>query len=85
MEAAAWGSRAGGGILSEAIYIVHWLGKDVPACEQHTQKLVALGRFMGFVVSSSLYLGDAADCTNCENEQRARPADPSRAPEERKL
>jgi hypothetical protein len=55
--------------MSTAIYIVHWPGKDVPACEEHAGKLVSVGRCMGFEVSFTLYFGDAP-CTNCENEAR---------------
>jgi hypothetical protein len=64
------GQDAGGTHVSTAIVIVHWPGKDTPACEQHAQKLTALAKFMGFSVSSSPCLTDQV-CTNCENESRA--------------
>jgi len=57
--------------MSTAIYIVHWPGKDVPACEEHAQKITSLARFMGFPVSSTLCIAEQP-CTNCENEAKSR-------------
>jgi hypothetical protein len=54
--------------VNAAIYIVHWPGEDVPACAEHAQKLISLGRFMGFAVSSTLFISDQP-CMNCENER----------------
>ena len=53
--------------MSDAVEIVHWPGKDVPACEEHAKKLKALGQFMGFAVSSTPWPA-GVPCTNCENE-----------------
>jgi hypothetical protein len=50
------------------MYIVHWPGKDVIACERHRNILVGLGCSMGFNVSYSL--SELTVCTNCESEKR---------------
>jgi len=55
--------------MSEATEIVHWPGKDTPACEEHAKKLKALGRFMGFEISTTPWPA-GGPCTNCENEQK---------------
>ena len=54
----------------KATHIVFWPGKEVPACDEHTQKLRALGAFMGFGVSAMLCMADR-ECTNCQNELAA--------------
>lgn len=54
----------------KAIQIVHWPGKDTPACEEHAQKLYALARTMGFPLSSSINIGEVIECTNCINEAK---------------
>jgi len=56
--------------MKQATEIVHWPGKDTPACDEHAQKLRALGNFMGFAVSCTPCWTEEA-CTNCENESRA--------------
>lgn len=56
--------------MSEATEIVHWPGKDVPACEEHAQKLKAFGQAMGFTVSSTPWPAGGT-CTNCENEAKS--------------
>ena len=45
----------------KATKIVHWPGKDTPACDSHAQKATKLAMFMGFFVSST-------ECANCANE-----------------
>lgn len=63
-----------------ATEIVHWPGKDVPACEEHAKKLKALGATLGIAISSTpviaVLLGglevrdDLLVCKNCENEAK---------------
>jgi hypothetical protein len=60
----------------KAISIVHWPGKEVPACAEHEGKLKELGRFMGFAVSSTPNVDEDLACTNCENEARKREVEP---------
>lgn len=55
--------------MSEATEIVHWPGRDVPACAEHARQLRALGAFMGFPVSSTPWPVGGV-CTNCENEAK---------------
>ena len=54
--------------MSDATEIVHWPGKDSPACEKHAKQLKALGAAMGFTVSSTPWPAGGA-CKNCENEE----------------
>jgi hypothetical protein len=53
----------------KATEIVHWPGKDTPACDRHADGLRLVAKCMGFAVSSTPCLTDAA-CANCENEER---------------
>ena len=53
--------------MSEATVIVHWPGKDTPACDQHAKKLAGLARFMGFPVSETA-IEPGLMCANCANE-----------------
>ncbi len=55
--------------MSEVTEIVHWPGKDTPACLEHAEKLKALGRVMGFAVSSTPWPAGGV-CKNCENEAK---------------
>lgn len=57
--------------MAEATEIVHWLGKDVLACEAHAEKLKSLARFMGFTLSTTPWPAGGV-CTNCENEAAKR-------------
>jgi len=57
--------------MSNATEIVHWPGKDTPACAVHAAKLIKLGTFMGFAVSSTPWPAGGV-CTNCENEAATR-------------
>jgi len=57
--------------MSNATQIVHWPGNDVPACDEHASKLIGLGGFMGFSVSSTA-CGEEVACPNCVNESKAR-------------
>lgn len=60
---------------NRAIVIVHWPGKDVPACANHLLKLQGLAGVLGFGLSSTpiLDLDQAPLCSNCENEAKANP------------
>lgn len=57
-------------MICPAITIVHWPGKDTPACLVHAAKLIKLGEFMGFAVSATPILPETEplECTNCKNE-----------------
>lgn len=48
--------------------IVHWPGKDTPACEDHLRKLVGLGAILGIMISWTPC--EETVCTNCESEAR---------------
>jgi len=54
--------------MSEATQIVHWPGKDTPACDEHLQKLVGLGAVLGIRVSWTPC--EPTVCTNCQTELR---------------
>lgn len=56
--------------MSEATEIVHWPGKEVPACAEHAGALKLVGRALGFTVSSTPWIG-GGPCTNCENAKVA--------------
>ncbi len=60
--------------MNSVTQIVHWPGQDTPACDEHAQKLKALGRVMGFTVSSTTIILTIISpdivCKNCENEKR---------------
>lgn len=51
-----------------ATVIVHWPGKDVPACEMHRTQLANLAHHMGFPLSYTDC--EPTICTNCENEAK---------------
>jgi len=55
-----------------ATQIVHWPGKDTPACDEHAAKLRLAAAHMGFFVSSSAIILGKVACTNCENEAKNR-------------
>jgi len=54
--------------MKPATQIAHWPGKDVLVCEDHAEKIVKLGQFMGYPVG----LTPCAEtiCMNCENEAK---------------
>lgn len=54
------------------MWIVHWSGQDVIACDEHRDKLINLARVLGFAVSCTPVPDDAATyiCTNCVKERR---------------
>jgi hypothetical protein len=54
-----------------AVVIVHWPGKDVPACLVHAAKLIHLGEFMGSPVSTTPvdWRDEPPECANCKNEE----------------
>jgi hypothetical protein len=54
--------------MKPATHIVHWPGKDIPACEDHLKKLVGLGAALGFMVSWTPC--EETICTNCETEAK---------------
>jgi hypothetical protein len=54
--------------MAPATQIVHWPGKDVPACFEHLRKLLALAAVLGFQLSWTPC--DETICTNCENEAK---------------
>jgi len=49
-------------------FIVHWPGKDVPACAEHAAALTSLALSMGFFVSATATDTEELECTNCKNE-----------------
>lgn len=58
---------------TDAVAIVHWPGKDTPACDEHLNKLVGLGAVLGIRVSwTPCTQGEI--CTNCENDPKKRDA-----------
>jgi len=59
--------------MREVTEIVHWPGKDVPACAEHAAKLRAVGQAMGFAVSSTPWPAGGV-CTNCQSEAKRRDA-----------
>ena len=52
--------------LFKAIVIVHWPGKDTPACLDHALKLQGLAKVMGVPLSCTL-VTEEIECTNCLN------------------
>lgn len=64
--------------MHEATQIVHWPGKEVPACEEHAGKLATLAGVMGFSLSATPILMPSTDllCTNCVNEEKKLAAKP---------
>jgi hypothetical protein len=54
-----------------ATVIVHWPGKDVPACREHARKLISIGNSIGCPVSVTPLFGDDIECTNCKNEGKS--------------
>jgi hypothetical protein len=52
-----------------ALWIVHWPGQDVAACDYHCNKLVGLGKVLGIKVSWTR-CPEGTICTNCENETK---------------
>ena len=59
--------------MNPATVIVHWPGKDVPACEDHRQKLAKVAEAMGFLLSYTDC--KPTTCTNCENEAKKSEGD----------
>lgn len=60
-----------------AVFIVHWPGKDIPACVKHAEQLVGLGRVLGCAVSVTPVIHppldeDIISCVNCENEAKTK-------------
>jgi hypothetical protein len=56
----------------KAVYLVHWPGNDVLACNQHKEKLVGLAGHMGVGLSYTSYDGPPTECPNCENEAKMK-------------
>jgi len=53
--------------LSEAKVIIHWPGKDTPACTRHAERLAALAGMLGFHVAMTP-CDPGVPCINCINE-----------------
>jgi len=53
----------------KATQIVHWPGKDTPACDRHAQGLNRLAGAMGFALAATPCEIEA-ECTNCANEEK---------------
>lgn len=55
-----------------AVVMVHWPGKDTPACIEHALKLERAALAMGFTVSATPLTGtdEEVPCANCENEAK---------------
>lgn len=53
--------------MKPATQIIHWPGKDVPACDDHAQQLRNLAGVLGFALSSTPCI-EKTVCTNCVNE-----------------
>lgn len=51
----------------KATLIVHWPGRDVPACQSHAARLSYLAWVLSFQLSSTPADG-TEECTNCERE-----------------
>lgn len=63
--------------MPKATQIVHWPGKDVPACDKHAQQLNHAARALGFNVSctpidAGVEIICTIICTNCENESKKK-------------
>lgn len=48
----------------------HWSNGPKPACDEHAQQIVGLGRFMGLHVPLTKLL-HPENCQNCLNEAKA--------------
>jgi hypothetical protein len=51
-----------------ATQVVHWPGKDIPACEEHLKKLIGLASVLGFQLSWTSC--EPTVCSNCESEAK---------------
>lgn len=60
---------------TEATVIVHWPGKDTPACDFHAAQLVEVGARMGFRVSTTPCVWPQY-CANCERVAATRQGNP---------
>jgi len=56
-------------IMKPAKQVVHWPGAEVPACEDHLERLVGLGAILGFQVSWTPC--EETTCPNCVSEGRS--------------
>jgi uncharacterized NAD-dependent epimerase/dehydratase family protein len=59
-------------MVKTAIVVVHWPGKDTPACADHASKLSLLARHIGFTVTMTPCEVEAV-CTNCRNDEERNP------------
>jgi hypothetical protein len=55
-----------------ATQIVHWPGKDTPACDEHARQLKRLGEILMGYVGTTPATKEIA-CANCENEDKKGP------------
>jgi hypothetical protein len=53
--------------MKPATQIVHWPGKDTPACDEHARQLQGLAIIMGIMVSATPCQVETP-CTNCANQ-----------------
>lgn len=50
--------------MAKATQIVHWPGKDVPACDAHREQMLGVAEAMGFKISWTPCA--ETECPNCE-------------------
>lgn len=53
-----------------ATVTVHWPTGPVDCCEEHADKLVALGTMLGGHIAKT-YAVEGATCENCKNEDKS--------------
>jgi hypothetical protein len=58
--------------MTLATQIVHWPGKDTPACDKHAAQLRSIASAMGFPVSSTTTLDYDIPCANCANKEKEK-------------
>jgi hypothetical protein len=54
----------------DAEFIVYWPGQTTFQCDEHTKKVVALGKFMGFNVSTNPITVIDAEQQTADNEDK---------------
>lgn len=58
--------------MKPATVIVHWPGKDTPACDDHMRQLIGLGYTLGIQVSCTPC--EETVCQNCANAAKVQDA-----------
>ena len=66
--------------MKPALYIVHWPGNSIPACEDHVHRLVILGSVLGLQITRTPC--EETICANCANEAKAKRKESNDRPEE---